>query len=129
MSGSRAWASIPKASASHPSPEKAAPIPAEVLALAELTAKTAWKSCGKGDLKALIARAIMQDRADRASQEECIREDERDRLLLAARSAARPNMSYRESDAIQHVLGFFEFHGAMLPADRARLRGGAKAPE
>ena len=93
-----------------PAPEKAAPIPADVLALANRIVAAIWFRHGfaSDQLNHTIACEIA---ADRASQEERIREDERDRLLAAT--------------GWQNIAAWLESEGAMLPADRARLRGDA----
>lgn len=68
-----------------PTHEKAAPIPADVVALAAEATHAIADAMPIGTHRQyIIARAIMQDRADRASQEERIREDEPGYLVRIA---------------------------------------------
>lgn len=111
-----------------PATEKAAPIPADVLALADATARTAWKSYGKCDLKALIARAIMQDRADRASQEERFRQDEREAVIDLI--ASWPEIGGYTGDLRQSILStVLDRDAAIIQAIRERGVMSAAIPE
>lgn len=120
-----------------PTPEKAAPIPAEVLRKfvdfvkhAPVSSGTCCcgdsmdkhsdpMSCGHSPVDMwdhALAGWLEQIEpllATRASQEERIREDERDRLLAAT--------------GWQNIAAWLESEGAMLPADRIKLRMGGDA--
>ena len=93
-----------------PATEKAAPIPEDVRKLAQALV---WAVGAAENSEA--RHRVLEDfiLADRASQEERIREDERDRLLIAA------------TQWHHQAATFMMDEGGMIPEARARLRGGA----
>lgn len=93
-----------------PTPEKAAPIPADIQLIAGTLVIPVSKTLSQEQCNDLFGAIMKAFVADRASQEERIREDERDRLLAAT--------------GWQNIAAWLESEGAMLPADRIKLRMG-----